>query len=88
MASPIYGETAPEWADMSNHVVHFTKTYENKNAYENMLGILSKRAIEARNPYGVARKTAPDPSSQNVVCFSEVPLHHIRRLSIERSRVT
>jgi len=85
MASPFYGETSPMWTDMSNHVVHFTKAYEGKSPYFNMLSILGRRVIEARNSYGIARNKAADVSSQNVVCFSEIPLHHIKRLADARS---
>jgi hypothetical protein len=70
---------------MSNYLVHFTKDYEDKDAYTNMLSILGNRVIRARNPFGIGRNKAPDPSSQRTVCFSEIPLHLLGRLADKRS---
>jgi hypothetical protein len=83
--SSFFGENSPAWTDMSDYVVHFTKNYEGKEAYDNMLGILSNRVIRARNPFGIARTKAPDLASQKAVCFSEVPLHLLGRLADKRS---
>lgn len=80
-----FGENALTWSDMSNHVVHFTKPSGNKSAYDNMLSILGQKIIKARNPFGLVRKGAPNPSSQKTVCFSEVPLHLLQRLAKTRS---
>lgn len=70
---------------MSDYVVHFAKDYKDKDAYTNMLSILGNRVIRALNPFGLGRSKAPDPSSQNVVCFSEIPLHLLTRLADRRS---
>ena len=69
---------------MSEYVVHFTKPYQNRTAYENMLSICWQRKLKAVNRFGVARKMAPDWPPQNTVCFSEVPLHLMSRLSKKR----
>lgn len=83
--SPFFGVSQAGWTDMSDFVVHFAKDYGGRSGYENMLSILSKRRIEARNPFGIARDKAPDIGSQNVACFSEVPLHRLSRLAKARS---
>lgn len=85
MPSPFFGENSPTWADMSDYVVHFSKDYKGKDAYTNMLSILGSGIIRARNPFGICRNKAPDPSSQKAVCFSEVPLHLLGRLAEKRS---
>lgn len=85
MASPFFGENKSNWTDMSDYVVHFARDYEKKSAYENMLSILGRRIIKARNPFGFMRDKAPAPKSQRVACFSEVPLHRLRRLAEVRS---
>lgn len=85
MPSSFFGENSPTWTDMSDYVVHFAKDNRDKDAYTNMLGILSNRVIRARNPFGICRKKAPDPLSQNAVCFSEIPLHLLGRLADKRS---
>jgi hypothetical protein len=83
--SSFFGENSPTWTDMSDYVVHFTKDYEGRKAYDNMMGILANRVIRARNPFGFARTKAPDTASQKVVCFSEIPLHLLGRLADKRS---
>lgn len=83
---PLFGKTKSQWTDMSDFVVHFARDYGTKSAYDNMLGILASRRIEARNPFGLMRKDAPDLDSQRVACFSEVPLHRLRRLAEARSQ--
>ena len=50
-----------------------------------MMSILGDRVIRARNPVGICRDKAPDPSSQKAVCFSEIPLHLLGRLADKRS---
>ncbi|MFZ5720201.1 MAG: abortive infection system antitoxin AbiGi family protein [Pseudomonadota bacterium] len=81
----VFGVNSPEWADMSNYVVHFTKD-DGQSPYMNQMGILSRQIIEARNPFGIARHSAPVGASQRAVCFSEVPLHQLSRLAEVRSR--
>jgi hypothetical protein len=85
MAAGFSGAVSPTWTDMSQYLVHFTKDYKEKTAYENMLSILYKRVIRARNPYGIGRKSAPDKATQKVVCFSEVPLGKVTRIAKHRS---
>jgi hypothetical protein len=70
---------------MSNYVVHFTREYEGKSAFDNMLGILSDSRIEARSTFGVGRYQATDPTTQRAVCFSEIPLGLLKRLADRRS---
>jgi hypothetical protein len=70
---------------MSDFVVHFAREYGGQSGYYNMLGILSGRRIEARNPFGIAKDKAPEVDTQKVACFSEVPLHRLSRLAKARS---
>ena len=77
----------PSWEDMSNFVVHFTTKLPGpppKTPYDNIISILGSGRIEARNPFGMARSAAPDPHSQKTVCFSEIPLHQLSRLTARR----
>jgi hypothetical protein len=74
----------PEWHDMSNYVVHFTKPSENRTDYDNMMSILYESTIRAANPFGLCRRNAPNIDSQKAVCFSEIPLHLLQRLSQRR----
>jgi hypothetical protein len=74
----------PDWQDMSDYVVHFTKSSEGKTAYDNMLSILWERVLHAVNPFGFVRESAPNPDNQRVVCFSEIPLHLLERLAARR----
>jgi hypothetical protein len=39
----------PEWHDMSNYLVHFTKPSKGLTDYDNMLSILGSRILAARN---------------------------------------
>src|ERR1700760_42213 len=85
MVSPVFGKSKSNWTDMSDYVVHFARDYAEKSAYDNMLSILGSSVIKARNPFGLVREKAPDPKSQHVACFSEIPLHRLRRLAEARS---
>lgn len=67
MPSSFLDNTLSTWTDMSDYVVHFTRDYDEKSAYHNMLSILGNRVIRAHNPFGFCRNKAPDPLSQNVV---------------------
>jgi Putative abortive phage resistance protein AbiGi, antitoxin len=69
---------------MSEYVVHFTKAYENRTAYDNMMSICWERRLRAKNRFGIARKIAPEWPPQNVVCFSDIPLHLMSRLAKKR----
>jgi hypothetical protein len=77
----IVGTTKPDWDDMSSFVVHFTKKSINKSAYDNSLSILHQRRLEARGRFGIGKNFAESPKS---VCFSEVPLHQLKRLADKR----
>lgn len=90
---PILRPNDPNWADMSDYVVHFVKrpcgtasiasaapVTSSAADYDSIISILGNGVIEARNAFGIARDLAPDPKSQKVACFSEVPLHMLKRL--------
>lgn len=74
--------------DLSPHIVHLTRDYENTNARENLISILNDACIEARNPYGIAVRhlegtgcDAPEfMKSQKVACFSATPLDYLPTL--------
>lgn len=72
------------WTDMSEFVVHFTKPKGTQSDYDCMMGIWGCASIWAINAFGIIREKAPDPDSQKVVCFSEVPLHMLERLAQRR----
>ncbi len=74
----------PEWHDMSDYVVHFTKSTQNHTAYDNMMSILYDRVLHAGNPFGIGRHTAPNIDTQRAVCFSEIPLHLLGRIADRR----
>jgi hypothetical protein len=76
----------PEWRDMSDFVVHFTKDYDGRSAYQNSLSILYAGVIRATNEYGQGRHLSALGSSQQCVCFSEIPLDLLDRLVDRRSR--
>ena len=63
---------------MSKYVVHFAKADPQRTAYDNAISILYDRRILAANAFGAGRKLAP---ARRSVCFSEVPLHHLKRLA-------
>lgn len=74
------GRTQPQWEDMSPDVIHITRGENALQSYENLLSILDSGCLEARNPFGAARKNCPDPASQRAVCFTEVPVHLVSRI--------
>jgi len=65
-------------------VVHFTKTTSTHTDYANMMSIYSRRVLEAVNPFGIAKNYCPNILSQHAVCFSEIPLHLLKRISCRR----
>jgi hypothetical protein len=76
-----------EWQDMSDYVVHFTRETENNSTYDNAMSILGSRVLYAAHPFGIARNHIQNPdvvSAQQSVCFSEIPLHLLERLSRRR----
>jgi hypothetical protein len=79
----LIGAIEPSWSDMSRYVVHFAKAAPPKSAYDIAISILHARRVEARNAFGAGRHLAPAKRS---VCFSEVPLHHLKRMADVRGR--
>lgn len=71
---------------MSDYVVHFAKSDHGRSAYANMMGILSSQTIQAPNRFGIARNIAPGLDTQRVACFSETPLHYLKRIAERRSQ--
>lgn len=74
----------PDWHDMSDYVVHFTRANQHDSVYDNMMSILYNRILRAVNPFGYVRHRAPNTDTQRSICFSEVPLHLLQRLIQER----
>ncbi|WP_324261630.1 abortive infection system antitoxin AbiGi family protein [Altererythrobacter sp. H2] len=81
MTQKLVGSTHPDWHDMSPFVVHFTKKSAHQSEYDNSISILSERRVEARNRFGSGKNYAESPKC---VCFSEVPLHQLKRLADKR----
>ncbi|WP_274423902.1 abortive infection system antitoxin AbiGi family protein [Chelativorans sp. YIM 93263] len=79
----LVGTIDPSWKDMSKYVVHFAKENPPRSAYDNAISILYERRIIAKNAFGAGRHLAPARKS---VCFSEVPLHHLKRLADVRGQ--
>lgn len=76
----------PDWEDISDFVVHFTRHTYQATDYDNIISILADRNLIAANPFGIARRQAPIPQTQNSVCFSEIPVHLLGRLAERRGR--
>lgn len=72
--------------DMSDYLVHFTKSTPTRSDYENMMSIYGERTLRPGRAFGIARESAPDPVSQLATCFSEVPLHLLNRFVSRRGR--
>lgn len=79
----LIGNIDPSWKDMSKYVVHFAKESPPKTAYDNAISILYGRRIVAANAFGAGRHLTP---ARRSVCFSEVPLHQLKRLADLRGR--
>jgi hypothetical protein len=74
-----------EWRDMSEYVVHFTRDSHGRTAYQNQLGILAARSVQARSRFGSAKNLDAVGDLQLAACFSEVPLEMLERLVDRRS---
>jgi hypothetical protein len=75
----------PGWLDLSDYVVHFTKS-GTRNALDTLLAILwSRLLLRGPTPFGAARRIASIAESQRVVCFSEVPLGFLARVADRRN---
>jgi len=75
----------PDWRDMSEYAVHFTKPSGATDAYNVMLKILWEGRITATGPLGAARNLSELVESQKSACFSEIPLDMLARLIERRS---
>lgn len=75
----------PDWRDMSEYAVHFTKASPTLSAYDVMMKILWEGRIQATGPLGAARHLAELGDSQKSACFSEIPLDLLARLIARRS---
>lgn len=74
------------WRDMSEYVVHFTKDDEvGHGAYDVMLTILYEGTLLPTGPFGFAKGLGVLGTSQRSVCFSEIPLDRLDRLTAGRS---
>lgn len=72
-------ESKPDWDDLSNYVVHFTK--EAPGSADQLIAILQSGMIEARNRYGAALH---DERAPKVVCLTETPIHKLSRILARR----
>lgn len=87
-----------KWEDFSEHLTHFTKPdpgnvstlwgveYDLSSAYDAFISICGSRRVRASNPFGIARRFAPEDCPQNAACLSEIPLHCLDRIVERRSR--
>jgi hypothetical protein len=76
---PLGYRNNPDWRDMSEYVVHFTKDGD-ESAYDSMMSILSSQTLRAATPFGAARTLGGPDFTQRCVCFSEIPLDRLDRL--------
>jgi hypothetical protein len=75
----------PDWLDLSEFVVHFTKG-DDDSGYNTIMSILWARVLRrGPNPFGAARKIAFLAESQRAVCFSEAPLGFMDRIAKRRN---
>jgi hypothetical protein len=79
-------EHDPAWEDMSEYIVHLTEPTAGEGSdYENIMSILSSRCLKPGRTFGCARQRAPNAEqTQRAVCFSEIPIHQLRRLVQKR----
>lgn len=75
----------PDWRDMSEYAVHFTKGTPTTSPYDTIMDILFQGKIDPSGPYGAARKKPALGASQKSACFSEIPLDLLDRL-VKRRR--
>lgn len=69
------GTRHPMARDLTRYVTHMTPTAEN------LVNIITQGRIEARNPFGMARKLFMPDATQCCACFAGVPVNEIGRLS-------
>ena len=70
----------PKWRDMSDWVVHFTRSKQN------LQSILVERIIRPSGPYGNGRNVIELREKHLAACFSEIPLDLLQRLYGRRGR--
>ena len=75
----------PDWRDMSEFVVHFTKASDDGSALDNLCSILADGKIRPSGPFGWARRLMMLGDTQKAACFSEIPLDLLDRLIGRRS---
>jgi hypothetical protein len=67
--------------DLSTFLVHLTrKTDDGESAIENLINILDRHIIEARNPKGLCWDWPDYLDFTRSVCFTETPLNYVRYL--------
>jgi len=76
--------------DISRFLVHLTRDYKGENAKENLLNILIKKTIFARNAHCLVSNRFNQMGFNdtlkkefNTVCFTETPLTQIKQLASE-----
>jgi hypothetical protein len=76
--------------DFSRFLVHLTRDYEGSSAQENLISILRKRRVEARNAHCLFAPKIKDIGFSkvlkrqfNTVCLTEIPLNQLRFLAQE-----
>jgi hypothetical protein len=73
------------WDDMSNYVVHFTKGGSAGSDYATMMHIYGNCMLKPARRFGIGKDSAPDPISQEAVCFSEIPPGQWQRMEERRA---
>lgn len=71
------------WDDQSDYVVHFTNDSGSISAANHFVAIIREGRLEARNRFGAGRSF---PHCRPSVCFTEAPLHQLRRIAERRSQ--
>jgi hypothetical protein len=71
-----------DWNDVSDFVVHFTKDHMPAYAGFQFDSILRGKKLEARSKFGIGKNVIHCKKS---VCFSETPLHELKRIAKRRS---
>jgi hypothetical protein len=64
----------PQWRDMSDYLVHFTKTSSA------LVSMLAEGFIRPSGPFGWAKNISAVAEGHRSVCLSEIPLDMIDRL--------
>lgn len=75
----------PDWRDMSEFVVHFTKASDDRCALDSLCAILGDAEVRPSGPFGWAKGLVALGDTQKAACFSEIPLDLLDRLISRRS---